>query len=106
MLIQAGAIIMLLPVLANALNKNSSGPNILFILVDDLGWNDLACTGSKYYETPNIDNIAQNGMVFINGYATSQVCSPSRVSIMTGKFPARHGVTDWIGAKIGNDWRQ
>jgi arylsulfatase A-like enzyme len=81
-------------------------PNILFILADDLGYYDLSCMGSDYYETPNIDRIAKEGMVFTNGYATCQVCSPSRASIMSGKFPARHGITDWIGAKTGNDWRK
>lgn len=80
-------------------------PNILFILVDDLGINDLSCTGSSYYETPNIDRIATEGKIFTQGYACSRVCSPSRASIMTGKFTARHGITDWIGEKSGTDWR-
>lgn len=81
-------------------------PNVLFILADDFGYYDLSCMGSDYYETPNIDRIARDGMVFTNGYAACQVCSPSRASIMTGKFPARHGITDWIGAKAGEDWRK
>ena len=81
-------------------------PNVLFILVDDLGYHDLSSTGSAYYETPNVDRIAAEGMQFTNGYAGCQVCSPSRASIMSGKFPARHGVTDWIGAYAGEDWRQ
>lgn len=81
-------------------------PNVLFILADDLGYYDLSCTGSKYYETPNIDRIAREGIAFTSGYAACQVCSPSRASIMSGKFPARHGITDWIGAKTGEDWRQ
>jgi arylsulfatase A-like enzyme len=80
-------------------------PNVLFILADDLGYHDLSCMGSKFYETPHIDRIANEGMVFTEGYANSQVCSPSRASIMTGKFPARHGITDWIGARTGEDWR-
>ena len=80
-------------------------PNVLFILVDDLGYKDLSCTGSTFYETPNIDQIAAEGMVFNQGYAASRVCSPSRASIMTGKFTARHGITDWIGAKHGEAWR-
>jgi len=86
--------------------KEPDKPNVLFILVDDLGRHDLSCTGSNYYETPNIDRIAREGMVFTDGYATCQVCSPSRASIMSGKFPARHGITDWIGAKTGTDWRK
>lgn len=81
-------------------------PNILFILADDLGYHDLSCMGSNFYETPNIDRIANEGMVFIDGYAACQVCSPSRASIMSGKFPARHGITDWIGAKTGEEWRK
>ncbi|GAA3580115.1 sulfatase [Snuella lapsa] len=81
-------------------------PNVLFILVDDLGYKDLSCTGSNYYETPNIDKIANEGMVFKQGYAASRVCSPSRASIMTGKFTARHGITDWIGAAHGEAWRK
>ncbi|TMM56318.1 sulfatase [Maribacter algarum] len=80
-------------------------PNVVFILVDDLGLMDLGITGSKYYETPNIDRLAKDGMIFTQGYAASRVCSPSRASIMTGKFTARHGITDWIGAKTGTQWR-
>lgn len=80
-------------------------PNVLFILVDDLGYHDLGFSGSTFYETPNIDALAKESVWFKNGYAASRVCSPSRASIMTGKFTARHGVTDWIGAKAGEDWR-
>ncbi|WP_396600646.1 sulfatase [Algibacter sp. R77976] len=80
-------------------------PNILFILVDDLGYHDLGVTGSTFYETPNVDKLANEGMMFTQGYAASRVCSPSRASIMTGKFTARHGITDWIGAKTGEAWR-
>lgn len=81
-------------------------PNILFILADDLGNHDLSSKGSSYYETPHIDRIANEGMVFTQGYAACQVCSPSRASIMTGKSPARHGITDWIGAATGEAWRE
>jgi arylsulfatase A-like enzyme len=86
-------------------SENNTIPNFLFILVDDLGCFDLSVTGSKYYETPNIDKLANNGVVFTNGYSTSAVCSPSRASLLTGKYTARHGITDWIGAKSGPDWR-
>lgn len=85
--------------------QKAKAPNVLFILADDLGYHDLSCMGSKYYETPNIDRIAHEGMIFTNGYAACQVCSPSRASIMSGKFPARHGITDWIGAATGAAWR-
>ena len=67
---------------------------------------DLSVEGSIYYETPNIDRIANEGMRFTHGYATCQVCSPSRASIMTGKYPARHGITDWIGAATGTGWKR
>lgn len=70
--------------------------NIIFILVDDLGWMDLSCQGSKFYETPNIDLLASHSMKFTNAYAASPVCSPTRASILTGKYPARVGVTNWI----------
>jgi arylsulfatase A-like enzyme len=87
------------------ISKIPQKPNILFILVDDLGINDLSYTGSTYYETPNIDALANQSFVFTQGYAASRVCSPSRATIMTGKFTARHGITDWIGAKTDTDWR-
>jgi arylsulfatase A-like enzyme len=80
-------------------------PNIIFILADDLGWNDLGCTGSRYYESPHIDRIAAKGVNFRQGYAACQVSSPSRASILTGKFPARHGITNWIGEATGEAWR-
>lgn len=79
-------------------------PNIVFILADDLGAHDLSFTGSNFYETPNIDAIAENGVEFTQGYAACQVCSPSRASLMTGQDPARHGITDWIGAASGQKW--
>lgn len=90
----------------NNTEENATKPNILFILADDLGYHDLSCMGSKYYETPHIDRIAKEGMTFTQGYAACQVCSPSRASIMLGTFPARHGITDWIGAKTGEEWRK
>ncbi|ANQ52459.1 sulfatase [Flammeovirga sp. MY04] len=81
-------------------------PNVLLIIADDLGAHDLSTTQSNYYETPNIDQIAANGIQFDQGYASCQVCSPSRASIMSGKSPARHGITDWIGAAEGEKWRK
>ena len=73
-------------------------PNFLFILVDDLGWKDLGCFGSSFYETPHIDRLAAQGMRFTQAYAACPVCSPTRASIMTGKYPARMNTTDWFGA--------
>ncbi len=71
-------------------------PNIVFFLIDDLGWADIGCFGSKYYETPNINRLAAQGMKFTSAYAACAVCSPTRASIMTGKYPARLHLTDWI----------
>ena len=71
-------------------------PNIIFFLVDDLGWRDLGCYGSDFYETPHIDRFAQEGVKFTNAYAACHVCSPTRSSILTGKYPARNNMTDWI----------
>ena len=73
--------------------------------MDDLGYHDLSIMGSDYYETPNIDKIATSRFNFSSGYATGSVCSPSRASLMTGKFTARHGITDYIGAPYGAEWR-
>ena len=81
---------------ANLPDARERFPNIVFFLVDDLGWADLACYGSSFYETPNIDGLAHEGARFTNAYATCHVCSPSRASIMTGKYPARLKLTDWI----------
>ena len=70
--------------------------NIIFFMADDLGWTDLACYGSKFYETPNIDQLAKEGTLFTNAYAACPVSSPTRASFQTGKYPARIGLTDWI----------
>jgi len=71
-------------------------PNFLFILADDFCWSQLGCYGSKYYETPNIDRLSAQGMKFTDAYAACPVCSPTRASIMTGKYPARLHLTDFI----------
>ena len=76
-------------------------PNIVMILIDDMGWRDLQCFGSTFYETPNIDALAAEGTVFTQAYASCPVCSPSRASLMTGKYPARVGLTQYLG---GHDW--
>lgn len=86
--------------------ESETRPNVLFILADDLGWRDLSIEGSTFYESPNIDRIAKSGMRFTQGYAGCQVCSPSRATIMLGKTPARHGITDWIGAAEGTGWKR
>ncbi|MHA1804724.1 MAG: sulfatase [Promethearchaeota archaeon] len=71
-------------------------PNIILILIDDLGWKDLSCYGSSFYETPNIDRLAFEGMTFTNAYAAAPVCSPTRASLLTGKYPATVGLTNYI----------
>jgi len=76
-------------------------PNFVFILVDDLGWRDVGCFGSTFYETPNIDRLAREGMRFTDAYAACPVCSPTRASIMTGKYPARLHLTDFL---VGQRW--
>ena len=81
-------------------------PNIVLILVDDMGLHDLSVEGSTFYRSPHIDRLARGGMRFTQGYATCRVCSPSRASIQLGKFTARHGITQWIGARSGMDWRR
>lgn len=71
-------------------------PNIVLILADDMGWTDAGCFGSDVYETPNIDRLAAAGIRFTNGYAACNVCSPTRAALMTGKYPARLHLTDYI----------
>jgi arylsulfatase A-like enzyme len=71
-------------------------PNIILILIDDMGWRDLGCFGSSFYETPNIDRLCGGGMRFTDAYAACPVCSPTRASLLTGKYPATVGLTDWI----------
>jgi len=76
-------------------SKNQK-PNVIFILLDDFGYTDLGCYGSRYYETPNIDRLAREGVRFTNAYAACPVSSPTRASILTGKYPVNTGITDWI----------
>ena len=91
--------------------SGAARPNFLIFLVDDLGWTDLGCYGSDFYETPNIDRLASDGVRFTHGYAACTVCSPTRAALLTGLYPGRTNVTDWIpgqnrvGAKLKPpDW--
>jgi len=93
--------------------QSSPLPNIIVFLVDDLGWADLNCYGSDLHETPNIDKLARMGVRFTHAYSASTVCSPSRAAIMTGKYPARLNITDWISGSINKygkvqvpDWQK
>ncbi|MEM7013494.1 MAG: sulfatase [Verrucomicrobiota bacterium] len=71
-------------------------PNVILVLVDDMGWMDLTCQGSDFYKTPHIDRLASEGIRFTSGYAACAVCSPTRAAVQTGRYPHRIGVTDWI----------
>lgn len=86
---------------AKTQNKNQR-PNIIVILADDLGWTDLTSYGSTFYETPNLDKLASKGIRFTQGYTACPVCSPTRASLMTGKYPVKTGVTDWIKGRQEN----
>ncbi len=79
-------------------------PNIVFILADDLGYTDVACFGSKYYETPNIDRLAANGIRFTSGYTCGPNCAPTRAALMSGQYGPRTGVYT-VGSIERFDWR-
>lgn len=85
--------------------KPARAPLVLFI-ADDLGWADLGCYGSTFHETPNLDRLAREGVRFTDAYAACPVCSPTRASIMTGLWPQRTGVTDYIGAPAPERWKR
>ena len=88
--------LLLLVVAARAADK----PNIIIFLIDDLGATDLGCFGSKFYETPNIDRLAKDGCRFTKTYSACTVCSPTRSAMITGKYPARLHITDWIAGHV------
>ena len=81
-------------------------PNVVVILIDDLGWADLGCYGSKFHRTPNLDRLAAEGMRFTHAYAACPVCSPTRAALLTGKYPARLHLTDYIpGQDNSNEYK-
>lgn len=90
----------------SAIAAGQRKPNIVFVLIDDMGWSDVGVYGSPFYETPNIDRLAAEGMRFTDAYATCHVCSPSRASVLTGKYPARLGLTDWIQGRGNRDFQR
>jgi len=92
-------------VLADARHKTRP-PNIVFFLADDLGQRDLGCYGSTFYETPHLDRMAREGARFTRAYAACPVCSPTRASLLTGKYPQRTGITDYIGAPQPHQWKR
>ena len=77
-------------------------PNVLFIYVDDLGWRDLGVMGSPYYETPNVDRLASQGLLFTHAYANAPNCAPSRASLLTGQYTPRHGIYTVGSAERGD----
>lgn len=85
--------------LANAQAQTGKKPNIVFIMADDLGYGELGCYGNTFNETPNLDRLARGGIRFTQAYAAAAICSPTRVSILTGQYPARTGITDFLPAK-------
>ena len=91
-----GAAALVAPKYVSADSGSNKKPNVVFILIDDMGWPDVACYGSEFHETPNIDRLASQGMKFTDAYAACPVCSPTRASIMAGQYPARVGITDFI----------
>jgi len=91
------------PGLAPLARAQDPPPNVVLVVVDDLGWADLTCQGSRFYETPNIDRLAAEGLRFTDGYAACAVCSPTRAALLTGRSPARTGITDWIRARFQRD---
>lgn len=88
----AGLVIALDSPASAAQESESAKPNIVLINIDDMGWMDLACQGSDYYRTPNVDRLASEGMRFTNAYASAANCAPSRACMMTGQYGPRHGV--------------
>jgi arylsulfatase A-like enzyme len=101
-ILTACAVVLALPAVlpAPAGRADDARPNFVLVLVDDLGWTDLGCQGSGYYETPHVDRLAAQGVRFTNAYAACAVCSPTRYAVQTGRYPARSGITDWIRARF------
>lgn len=84
-------------------NQAISKPNVIYINIDDLGWKDLGFMGSDYFETPNIDELAGNGMIFTQGYAAAANCAPSRACLLSGKNTPRHGVYTVKSSERGHE---
>ena len=84
---------------AQAVSAATKQPNVIVVFVDDLGWTDLGCYGSKFYETPRIDRLAKQGALFTRAYSSCNVCSPTRASLLTGKYPQRVGFTSWLNPR-------
>ena len=96
--------ILILIIVCFSCNKtiNNKNPNIVLIVADDLGWTDLSFMGSNYYQTPNIDRLAKRGITFYNAYASATNCSPSRASMLSGKYTPEHGIFTVGESERGN----
>ena len=90
----------------NADDPHGNKPNIIIITADDLGWSDLACYGSDLHKTPHLDKLADQSMKFTNAYAAAPVCTPTRASLMTGKYPARLHMTIWSESATNQQFDQ
>ena len=77
-------------------------PNVVVLFIDDLGWKDLGVYGSKFFETPRIDQLAKQGALFTRAYSSCNVCSPTGTSLLTGKYPQRIGFTSWLNPRKPN----
>lgn len=104
LIVWSGLLLLSAPVSAG--RRPARKPNILFFLVDDLGWTDLAHAGSSFYDTPNLDRLASEGARFTQAYAACPVCSPTRASILTGRYPQRCRITDYLGAPQPETWQR
>ncbi|MBN1342892.1 MAG: sulfatase [Phycisphaerae bacterium] len=102
--VSAGMVVLGLCCTVVAASAGASRPNIIFILADDLGYTDLACCGSKYYETPNIDRMAARGMRFTSGYTCAPNCAPTRAALMSGQYMPRTGIYT-VGSIERFNWR-
>jgi len=92
------AVMLSKPLQAQGDTAGTRPPNIVFLLADDLGWAELGCYGNTFNETPRLDRLAAEGMRFTDAYAAAPVCSPTRASLLTGQYPARVGITDYLRA--------
>ena len=99
-LLRAGGLLVAAVLVPCASPAADPRPNIVFLLADDLGQRDLGCYGSTFYETPSLDRVAREGARFTEAYAACPVCSPTRASILSGQWPQRTGITDFIGAPM------
>lgn len=95
-LVYMGCLLFLASLAGSVCRAAESRPNVVLILADDLGWADLGCYGSKFHQTPHLDRMAAEGLRFTQAYAACPVCSPTRAAILTGKYPQRFNLTDWL----------